>query len=70
MPIEFGLTDEWTNSNYAPLAALSVLYQQEKRLQPLESVKIAMKTRDFTLTAKLSQRMDSSLYRFIMFTRT
>lgn len=55
MPIEFGLTDEWTNTNYAPLAALSVLYQQEKRLQALESVKIAMKTRDFTPTEKLSQ---------------
>jgi hypothetical protein len=61
MPIEFGLTDEWTNTNYAPLAALSVLYQQEKRLHPLESVKIAMKTRDFTPTAKLSQVLISIL---------
>lgn len=38
-----------------------MLYQQEKRLQPLESVKIAMKTRDFTPTAKLSQVLLSIL---------
>lgn len=61
MPIEFGLTDEWTNTRYAPLAALSALYQQEKRLQPLGNVNIGMKTRDFTPTDKLCQVLISIL---------
>ena len=61
MPIEFGLTDEMTNTRYAPLAALSVLYQQEKRLQPVGRVKIAMKTRDFTPQDKLRQVLISIL---------
>lgn len=61
MPIEFGLTDECINTKYAPLAALSVLYQHERRLQPLDSVEIAMKTRDFTPIDKLCQVLISIL---------
>lgn len=61
MTIEFGLTDEMTNTRYAPLAALSVLYQQKKRLQALEFVKIAMKTRDFSPVDKLQQVLLSIL---------
>ena len=61
MPIEFGLTDEMTNTKYAPLVALSVLYQQEKQLQPVDRVKIAMKTRDFTPQDKLCQVLISIL---------
>jgi len=61
MSIEFGLTDEMTNTKYAPLAALSMLYQAEKRLQPLDKVKIAMKTRDFSPVDKLCQVLISIL---------
>ncbi len=61
MPIEFGLTDELTNTKYAPLAALSVLYQQENRLAALDQVQIGMKTRDFTPVDKLRQVLLSIL---------
>jgi len=55
MEIEFGLTDACVNTQYAPLAALSVLYQQKQVLQPLEQVEIAGKVRDFRPTSKLIQ---------------
>ena len=61
MPIEFGLTDELTNTKYAPLIALSALYQHERRLRPLDDVKIAMKTCDFTPQDKLCQVLISIL---------
>lgn len=61
MSIELGLTDEWVNTNYAPLAVLSAFYQQDKRLQALDQVKIAMKTRDFTPIDKLQQVLVSIL---------
>lgn len=32
---EFGLTQEYTNTQYAPLAALIAYYQTEKALKPL-----------------------------------
>ena len=61
MTIEFGLTDELVNTNYAPLAALSALYRQEKQLHKLEEVNIAMKTRDFRPAEKLLQVLVSIL---------
>ncbi len=61
MTIEFGLTDELTNTQYAPLAAISVHYQQNLTLKPLESVQIPIKTRDFSPYDKLVQVLLSVL---------
>lgn len=55
MSVQFGLTDELTNTQYAPLAALVAYYEAEKVLEPLQSVTSAGKTGDFTLPEKLSQ---------------
>lgn len=55
MTIEFGQTDELVNTQYAPLAVLLALYQQNQVLKPLEGVHIAMRTRDFTPQDKLKQ---------------
>jgi len=43
MTIEFGLTDGFVNSRYAPLAALAVRHQRNRSLKPLEGVQISMK---------------------------
>ena len=61
MRIELGLTDDLTNTNYAPLAALSAHYQQNQRLKPLERVQIPMRTRDFSPPDKLVQVLLSIL---------
>jgi hypothetical protein len=55
MTIEFGLTEELTNTKYAPLAALCAHYQQNQTLQPLQQVQMAIKTRDFCPASKLIQ---------------
>jgi hypothetical protein len=61
MTIEFGLTDELVNTQYAPLAALSVHYRQNLVLKPLENVQIPLKTRDFSPSDKLIQVLMSIL---------
>lgn len=61
MTIEIGLTEELTNTQYAPLAALSAHYQQNHALQPLEQVQIPMKMRDFGSASKLIQVLLSIL---------
>jgi hypothetical protein len=61
MTIEFGLTDELTNTQYAPLAALSVHYQQNLTLKSLTGVQIPVKTRDFSPFDKLVQVLLSVL---------
>jgi hypothetical protein len=61
MTIEFGLTDELVNTQYAPLAALSVHYQQNRMLDPLQGVRIPMRERDFTPSSKLIQVLLSVL---------
>jgi len=55
MTIEIGLTDELTNTRYAPLAALSAHYQQNRTVEPLVQVQIPMKMRDFSPPSKLTQ---------------
>jgi hypothetical protein len=55
MTIEFGLTDELCNTQYAPLAALCAHYQQNQVLAPLEEVQIRQKKREFDPTGKLIQ---------------
>jgi len=55
MTIEIGFTDELTNTQYAPLAVLSVHYQHHQVLKPLEKVLIPIKTQDFSPSDKLTQ---------------
>ncbi len=61
MTIEFGLTDELVNTQYAPLAALSAHYQKNLTLKPLEEVQMPMKERDFSPSDKLIQVLLSIL---------
>lgn len=61
MTIEFGLTTGCVNTQYAPLTALSVHYQQTEMLKPLEQVNIPLKTREFTPADKLNQCLLSIL---------
>jgi hypothetical protein len=49
------------NTQYAPLAALSVHYHQNQRLKPLEMVDIPMKTVDYSPANKLQQVLLSIL---------
>lgn len=55
MQLQFGLTQELTNTQYAPLAALLAYYQAEKALEPLQSVTSAAATSKFSLAEKLEQ---------------
>ena len=61
MTLQFGLTEELTNTKYAPLAALLAYYEAEKVLEPLQSVTSAGQKGDFTLTEKLEQTLISIL---------
>jgi hypothetical protein len=61
MTIEFGLTNGPVNTQYAPLAALSVHYQQNRTLEPLQEVRIPIRKRDFTPSGKLIQVLLSVL---------
>lgn len=55
MKLQFSLTQELTNTQYAPLAALMAYYEAEKALEPLQSVTSATKIGDFSLAEKLEQ---------------
>jgi hypothetical protein len=55
MSVKLGFTDELVNTQYAPLAAIFVHYQQNQVLQPLEQVENAGKERDFSPTSKIIQ---------------
>jgi hypothetical protein len=61
MNIEFGLTDDVFNTQYAPLTALLAHYQHTQMLAPLEKVGIRMKIRDFSPVCKLKQVLVSIL---------
>jgi hypothetical protein len=55
MALEFGLTDELTNTQFAPVAALAAYYQAQNVLAPLQSVTSTQVRGDFTLEEKLTQ---------------
>jgi hypothetical protein len=56
MKIELGLLNGNTvNTQYAPLALLSALYQQNKTLEPLNRVQVSMKSVRYTPFDKLQQ---------------
>lgn len=61
MTIEIGFTEELTNSQYAPLAALCAHYQQNHMLEPLAGVELPMQERDFDTADKLIQILLSIL---------
>ena len=61
MKLQFGLTQELTNTQYAPLAALLACYEAETVLEPLQSVTSVAKSGDFTLAEKLEQTLVSIL---------
>jgi hypothetical protein len=61
MGIEISLTNELTNTRYAPLAVLSALYQQNQALKALMGVEIPMKVREFRAPDKLTQVLLSIL---------
>lgn len=61
MNLEIDFTPELTNTCFAPLAVLLALYQDEKRLDPLQKVLIPMRKRYFEPAEKLSQILISIL---------
>lgn len=61
MTIQIGLTDELTNTQFAPLAALAAHFREEDRLAPLKQVRIPMNTRDLSPVDKLTQMLVSIL---------
>ena len=61
MRLEFDTTDELTNTQFAPVAALMAYYEAQKVLEPLQSVTSAAQKGDFTLVEKLEQVVWSML---------
>lgn len=61
MRLEFGLTDELTNTRFAPLAALGICYRQRNTLEPLHNVQISMKTVRHSPADKLIDALASML---------
>jgi len=55
MRLEFDTTDELTNTQFAPVAALMAYYEAQKVLEPLQSVTSVTQKGDFSLTEKLEQ---------------
>jgi hypothetical protein len=61
MNLAIGFTDEFTNTQYAPLAVLCAHYQAKQVLEPLKQVPIPMKSRVFSPGDKLIQVLLSIL---------
>ena len=61
MLLQFGLTDELTNSQIAPVATLAAYYQAENVLKPLQSVIPSSDQDEFSLANKLTQLILSIL---------
>jgi hypothetical protein len=61
MNLDIAFTDEFTNTQYAPLAVLCAHYQSTQLLEPLQQVPIPMKTRVFSPGDKLLQVLLSIL---------
>ena len=55
MSIEFGKTDELTNTQRAPLGALMAYYEEQKVFEPLKKVTSQGKKGEFALSEKLYQ---------------
>jgi hypothetical protein len=61
MSIDFDLTPEICNTQYAPLAALIVHYHRQKTLYPLSEVDIPIKSYKYSPICKLEQILLSVL---------
>lgn len=61
MTVEFGKTDELTNTQRAPLGALMAYYEEQKVFEPLEKVRYQTKKGEFALSEKLYQLVLSIL---------
>ncbi len=61
MSIEYGLTKELVNTQFAPVAALSVYYEAQKVFEPLEKVVPIVQKRDYPLPNQLKQVVVSIL---------
>ena len=61
MAIEFGLTTEMVNTQYAVLGVLLAHYQQNQVLKSLDQVRISMKSGDFSPNDKVEQVLVSIL---------
>ena len=61
MRLQIGTTDELTNTQFAPVAALMAYYDSQKVLEPLQSVTSAAEKGDFRLAQKLEQVIWSML---------
>ncbi len=61
MTLKIGYTDELTNTQYAPLAVLLFLYQQQAVFAPLEEVHLPIREREFRTQEKLVQVLVSIL---------
>lgn len=61
MNLKIDFTDEYTNTQFGPLAVIFAHYQQNNKLDPLKNVLLEMRSRDFTPTDKLMQVLISIL---------
>jgi hypothetical protein len=61
MTLKIGLTEELTNTQYAPLAVLLFRYQQQCVFAPLEEVHLPIREREFRIPEKLEQVLVSIL---------
>jgi hypothetical protein len=61
MRLEFDLTDELTNTCFAPLAALGVYYRQRNTLASLQNIQISMKIVRYSPADKLIDALASIL---------
>ena len=61
MSVEFGKTDELTNTQRAPLGALIAYYDEQKVFEPLKLVTTGTKKGEFELAEKLEQLVLSIL---------
>lgn len=55
MTIDFDLTDDYLNTQFAPIGALVTYYQRQKVLEPLQLVVPAVKKRNYPLPNQLTQ---------------
>ena len=61
MTIKFGLTKEWVNTQFGPVAAVAAYYERQKVLEPLQIIMPAVEKSEFSLANQLTQVMLSIL---------
>jgi hypothetical protein len=61
MRLQFGTTEELSNTQFAPVAALMAYYESQKVLEPLQTVTSVAQKGGFTLAEKLEQVIWSML---------